>query len=141
MTKRTKIFFTICIPTLVSVTIYAWLHLKSEEWQTRERCAECALSEHEEMQRLTGTIERQSNNKMFITEQQTGILYSLTPCDVKCDNSLNQWFEKTGFNDFSTRAPLYFDIEGKSDTTQKDFLLISVVLLGTGKELQKTNEN
>ena len=126
--KYKKLIFATCILAFIGFVAYDSLKLIPEEWQTRKGCVECGLLEEEEMQRLIGRIETLPNNKMLFTELETGETYNLIPCDVNCDNYLNSWFKGIGFVD-SYNEPLYFDIEGKQDTTKQEFILSSVVLL------------
>ncbi|AZA98509.1 hypothetical protein EG359_02315 [Chryseobacterium joostei] len=127
MNKTVKIAVALII--VIALGMIGFAYLNQEEWTTNSNCANCELAESGKPQRLIGTIKAETENKMLFTQLESGKTYYLIPCDVQCDNHLNQWFKQIGFTDVATKQPLYFDIEGKLDTIKQEFLLSSVLLL------------
>lgn len=127
--KTLKILSITALLLVLSWLAYSWF--TCEEWQTQKPCAECEALENGKMQQLAGTIKTDANNKMLFTDQQTGTSYHLIPCDEKCSNNLNLWFQKIGIVDYHTKEPYYFKIEGKADSLKKEFYLNNVLLIST----------
>lgn len=127
--KYLKPIILIFAIAVASLLLYAWY--TREDWHARERCADCEALETQKLQRLTGTVEKLQNGKTVFTDQVTGLKYELIPCDLKCDNNLNKWFDKIGFTD--NKLPVLFDIEGSFDTNREVFIYNSAILLDTKK--------
>lgn len=128
--KPLKIILSVILLLVVAGLAYAWFN--REEWQTRKRCADCEALEDQKQQRLIGTVAIVPNGKIVFTHQRTGLTYNLIPCDLKCDNYLNQWFGNMGVVD-DNNQPVLFDIEGSFNASHQDFVYSSAILLDTRK--------
>jgi hypothetical protein len=111
-----------------------------EEWQTREKCAECEALENQKQERLIGTVKVLPSGKTVFTHQLTGIKYNLIPCDLNCTEKEVSSFEKIGVVDYANQQLIYFDIEGKIIPEKDEFRYSFIIVLDSREfvNLQET---
>jgi hypothetical protein len=125
-----KIFKTLIAGGLLALLcglIYDRIVHPPEEWQTRERCKACDALEDEKLQVLKGTVEIGKDGKMVFQEQKTKKSYALIPCDINCDNTLVNWFEK--MEQLEDETPVLYSIEGKLNAEKQEFSMLESVLI------------